>query len=235
MRGKLLHSLSTLCIRNQVTGINGVHFGGSFSEPLAVQLSTLTKCFGTYNPTSLASLHIQCNHSADQPGYSSWTWPTGQLTDIKVSNPSTRSLVTSRDRQHHAKLLTICVTMLQLSSVLQGFTSGASRWQADEAQGAGINPLMQTPAPALRGSVFGSPGAESASQERTAQAVLRKTKISPKKLNEFAKLIRRMHIDDALVQCQVAPNKAAKLCYKVCSLRCCSGCCPANFDLSNDC
>lgn len=70
---------------------------------------------------------------------------------------------------------------------------------------------MQTPGPAIQ---LPTPEADSAAPH-TAQAVLRKTKISPKKLNEFAKLVRRLHIDDALVQCQVAPNKAAKLCYKV--------------------
>ena len=99
---------------------------------------------------------------------------------------------------------------------MQGFTSHASIWQDAGDQAAGLNPLMQTPAPAMRGSVFSPPVAD-ASQTKTAQAVLRKTKISPKKLNEFARLIRRMHIDDALRQCQVAPNKAAKLCYKVLS------------------
>lgn len=72
---------------------------------------------------------------------------------------------------------------------------------------------MQTPGPASSSAKV--PQAAAAPENRTAQAVLRKTRISPKKLNEFAKLIRRMHIDDALVQCQVAPKKAAKLCYKV--------------------
>lgn len=72
---------------------------------------------------------------------------------------------------------------------------------------------MQTPGPAIQ---LPGPKADTAAP-LTAQAVLRKTKISPKKLNEFAKLVRRLHIDDALVQCQVAPNKAAKLCYKVAS------------------
>lgn len=67
----------------------------------------------------------------------------------------------------------------------------------------------------MQGTVLRPPGAAAAPTDRTAQAVLRKIKISPKKLNVFAKLIRRLHIDDALVQCQVAPNKAAKLCYKV--------------------
>lgn len=87
-------------------------------------------------------------------------------------------------------------------------------WQLPDTPAAGINPLMQTPAPAFRGSAF-TPKDAAVQPNRTAQAVLRKTKISPKKLNEFARLIRRMHIDDALVQCQIAPKKAAKLCYKV--------------------
>lgn len=87
-------------------------------------------------------------------------------------------------------------------------------WQIPDTPAAGINPLMQTPAPAFPGSAS-TPKDAAVQPNRTAQAVLRKTKISPKKLNEFARLIRRMHIDDALVQCQVAPNKAAKLCYKV--------------------
>ena len=111
---------------------------------------------------------------------------------------------------------------------VQGFTSTAAMWQTPETPAAGINPLMQTPAPVSAGSVSSQQDA-AAQPNRTAQAVLRKTKISPKKLNEFARLIRRMHIDDALVQCQVAPKKAAKLCYKVrpicCTLSCnCTRC-----------
>jgi len=97
---------------------------------------------------------------------------------------------------------------------LNGFTSSTPTWQDTDTPVAGINPLMQTPAPASSGSTF-VPQAAAVQPNRTAQAVLRKTKISPKKLNEFAKLIRRMHIDDALVQCQLAPKKAAKLCYKL--------------------
>lgn len=97
---------------------------------------------------------------------------------------------------------------------MQGFTAKTSTWQNADAPAAGINPLMQTPAPATSTSVL-TPDAAAVKPNRTAQAVLRKTKISPKKLNEAARLIRRMHIDDALVQCQIAPQKAAKLCYKV--------------------
>ncbi|KAL3144043.1 hypothetical protein ABBQ32_003843 [Trebouxia sp. C0010 RCD-2024] len=96
---------------------------------------------------------------------------------------------------------------------LKHFTSSTSTWQDAVVPVAGINPLMQTPGPASSSAKV--PQAAAAPENRTAQAVLRKTRISPKKLNEFAKLIRRMHIDDALVQCQVAPKKAAKLCYKL--------------------
>lgn len=110
----------------------------------------------------------------------------------------------------HASASVSCVVLMQ------SFSSSASMWQNTDLPVAGINPLMQTPAPASSGSTF-IPQAAAVQQNRTAQAVLRKTRISPKKLNEFAKLIRRMHIDDALVQCQVAPKKAAKLCYKVTS------------------
>lgn len=101
---------------------------------------------------------------------------------------------------------------------VQGFTSSTAMWQNENMPAAGINPLMQTPAPALAGSAP-TPKDAAVQPNRTAQAVLRKTKISPKKLNEFARLIRRMHIDDALVQCQVVPNKAAKLCYKVIAIQ----------------
>lgn len=93
----------------------------------------------------------------------------------------------------------------------QSFTTFAAGWQQTTDTNTGLNPLMQTPGPAIQ---LPGPRADTAAP-LTAQAVLRKTKISPKKLNEFAKLVRRLHIDDALVQCQVAPNKAAKLCYKL--------------------
>ena len=43
-------------------------------------------------------------------------------------------------------------------------------------------------------------------------AVLRGIHISPKKMNHFATLVRRMHVDDALAQCRLSPKKAAKIC-----------------------
>lgn len=50
---------------------------------------------------------------------------------------------------------------------------------------------------------------------KVAQAILRHASISPKKLNPFAKMLRHSHVDDALIQCQISPKKAAKLCYQV--------------------
>ena len=45
--------------------------------------------------------------------------------------------------------------------------------------------------------------------------MLRKTHISPQKLNDFARLLRRLHVEDALIQCEVSPKKAARICRKV--------------------
>lgn len=54
--------------------------------------------------------------------------------------------------------------------------------------------------------------------EGKAGAKLRGIRISPKKLNHFAKVIRRMHVEDALAQCQVSVKKAARFCAKVADL-----------------
>ena len=51
--------------------------------------------------------------------------------------------------------------------------------------------------------------------EPVARAVLRRTHISPQKLNDFARLLRRLHVEDALIQCEVSPKKAARICRKV--------------------
>lgn len=45
--------------------------------------------------------------------------------------------------------------------------------------------------------------------------MLRKTHISPQKLNDFARVLRRLHVEDALIQCEVSPKKAARICRKV--------------------
>lgn len=38
--------------------------------------------------------------------------------------------------------------------------------------------------------------------------------ISPQKLNDFAKVVRGLHVEDALIQCAVSPKKAARLVHK---------------------
>ena len=48
-----------------------------------------------------------------------------------------------------------------------------------------------------------------------AGAKLRDIAMSEKKLNYFAKLIRRMHVEDALAQCKLQPKKAGTICAKV--------------------
>ena len=48
-----------------------------------------------------------------------------------------------------------------------------------------------------------------------AGAKLRDISMSEKKLNYFAKLIRRMHVEDALAQCKLQPKKAGSICAKV--------------------
>ena len=50
----------------------------------------------------------------------------------------------------------------------------------------------------------------------TAKAVLRDIPISAKKLAMWTDVVRRKHISDAIVQCDMAHKKAAKICLKVC-------------------
>jgi len=49
-----------------------------------------------------------------------------------------------------------------------------------------------------------------------AGAKLRGIAMSPKKINLFATLIRRMHVEDALAQCRLHPKKAGKIIAGVC-------------------
>lgn len=77
---------------------------------------------------------------------------------------------------------------------------------ASVSQAPGPSPLqqlpepMQTPQPGAGLGVF-----------RTARAVKRQAQISPKKLQVVAKLVRRMHVDDAMRECELIPKKAARI------------------------
>jgi len=55
----------------------------------------------------------------------------------------------------------------------------------------------------------------SVQRKRTVQAVLKKIKQSPKKVNLVAALVRGMRVEDALLQMQVTVKRAAKTVYKV--------------------
>lgn len=75
--------------------------------------------------------------------------------------------------------------------------------------------MQQVPMPAGTAGAAedGSTIAATAAQPReAARAILRGAKISPKKLTPFAKLLRRVHVGDALIQCQASPKKAAAIC-----------------------
>ncbi|KAK9801352.1 hypothetical protein WJX73_008952 [Symbiochloris irregularis] len=92
----------------------------------------------------------------------------------------------------------------------QSFATVSPVTQANELATADqVNPLLQTPSPQQQGQ------AATSAPRDYARAVLRGTQISPKKLNYFAAVIRRLHVDDALSQCELSPLKAAKICHKV--------------------
>ncbi len=46
---------------------------------------------------------------------------------------------------------------------------------------------------------------------RRARAIARNLKISPQKLNDFAAVVRRMHVQDAVLQCRYSVKKAATI------------------------
>lgn len=81
---------------------------------------------------------------------------------------------------------------------------------------ASVNPLQQTPAPlSARIPVDGETSARDGNEALTARAILRNVAISPQKLNDFTRILRGLHIEDALIQCQVHPKKSAQICEKV--------------------
>ncbi len=139
--------------------------------------------------------------------------------------------------QHHATAaVSICTAVgLRVSAAVRqqarwhaGLHTASSRLSADgasstdPAQGGqpapGFNPLQMSPA-TLAGTI-GSPtaavpqpvaSAAAASEPRRARAIARNLSISPQKLNDFATVIRRMHVQDAVLQCRYSVKKAAKI------------------------
>lgn len=113
--------------------------------------------------------------------------------------------------------------------LLQAHRSFASDATNEPALEAEINPLLQTPGPPRGARV--EQGSASLSKGRlgprerdpkTAQAVHRAIPISPKKLALWTDLMRRKHLDDAIIQCQMSPKKAARICLKASTTSSCS-------------
>ena len=77
-----------------------------------------------------------------------------------------------------------------------------------------LNPLQQAPPPA-----FGDAGdadlGGAATDTSLSRATARGLSISPRKLNMFAKLIRGLAVQDAVIQCDMSPKKSAEICKKV--------------------
>jgi hypothetical protein len=64
--------------------------------------------------------------------------------------------------------------------------------------------LSAPPRPRRAGK--GKPG-----EERKGLAILRNIHMSPKKLGLWAKMVRRLHVEDAMIQCTIRVNKGAKI------------------------
>lgn len=117
---------------------------------------------------------------------------------------------------------------LAKSQLLQAIRTFASEAANEAAQDAELNPLLQTPGPPS--SRRADAGRQDASSSRvklkrerdakTAQAVQRAIPISPKKMAMWTDLMRRQHLDDAIVQCQMSPKKAARICLKARDFSC---------------
>ena len=122
-----------------------------------------------------------------------------------------RSVITSVVQQApwHAGLHT---TPIDLSA-----SGGSSTDPAQGRQSApGINPLQMSPGTMATGSPAASvpqpaASAAAAAEPRRARAIARNLKISPQKLNDFAAVVRRMHVQDAVLQCRYSVKKAAKI------------------------
>ncbi|XP_051114396.1 50S ribosomal protein L22, chloroplastic-like [Andrographis paniculata] len=92
-----------------------------------------------------------------------------------------------------------------------GFTS-SRRLLADSAEATPVSsPLI----PALPSSAGGAETQKAIIKPKTVQAVLKKIKQSPKKLNLVAALVRGMRVEDALLQLQVTVKRASKTVYQV--------------------
>lgn len=91
----------------------------------------------------------------------------------------------------------------------RGVSSGAPSLQsAAEEQRPSSNPLQQA---SLASAQAAAANSTEDGEKRVAFCYKRGIKISPQKLNEAAKLVRKMHISDALINMEIREKKPAKL------------------------
>lgn len=77
------------------------------------------------------------------------------------------------------------------------------------AEGSSMNPLQQAPSPLMKDEI--NRLGDATDDTMVAVAVLRGLPISPKKLNDFAGVVRRQSLHDAFIQCAISVKKSAKL------------------------
>ena len=70
----------------------------------------------------------------------------------------------------------------------------------------------QVPQPAQKPAEPGRGGkGKPAEKEKVGLAMLKNIHMSPKKLALWAKMVRGLHVEDAMIQCTVRVNKGAKI------------------------
>ncbi|KAI7841487.1 hypothetical protein COHA_004880 [Chlorella ohadii] len=103
-----------------------------------------------------------------------------------------------------------------LRQLARHFHASVGARLAEQGAAPSVNPLQQAPAPASAG---GAADYKMAAVEELSGSVsrahARSLTISPQKLNDFAKVVRGLHIEDALIQCEISPKKSAGLVRKV--------------------
>ena len=111
-----------------------------------------------------------------------------------------------------------------MGTKLQAFLCSQARWASGSSAGPTINPLDQmalqpqadleasvAPKKAVsRGNKFQAKGVFG--ENVYTKGFSKNLAISPRKLNDFVKVIRGMSIQDAIIQCQVSVKKAARMC-----------------------
>lgn len=82
-------------------------------------------------------------------------------------------------------------------------------YSSEATVASSINPLQQMPSP--KSASDNQPQSPST----LARAILRGVAISPRKLNDFVRILPGLHVEDALIQCRIHHKKSARICERV--------------------